>query len=116
MTIKIHVLHTGEVCVSPYLPFGGDDCNIIQASGLFQKKENRIWIPVSVYLIEHPEGLILVDTGWHRDMSPEGKFDKKAQIKSLGSRLLYRINQGKNTTRTNSKRTTGTNGNKRHGT
>lgn len=95
MTIKIHVMHTGEVCVSPYLPFGGDDCNIIQASGLFQKKENRIWIPVSVYLIEHPKGLILVDTGWHRDMSPEGKFDKKAQIKSLGSHLLYKINQGK---------------------
>lgn len=95
MTIKIHVMHTGEVCVSPYLPFGGDDCNIIQASGLFQKKENRLWIPVSVYLIEHPKGLILVDTGWHRDMSPEGKFDKKAQIKSLGSRLLYKVNQGK---------------------
>lgn len=95
MTIKIHVMHTGEVCVSPYLPFGGDDCNIIQASGLFQKKENRIWIPVSVYLIEHPKGLILVDTGWHRDMSPEGKFDKKAQIKSLGSLTLYEVNQGK---------------------
>jgi len=25
--IKIHVLRTGEVRVSPYLPFGGDDCN-----------------------------------------------------------------------------------------
>ena len=27
--IKIHVLKTGEVRVSPYLPFGGDDCSII---------------------------------------------------------------------------------------
>ncbi len=26
-------------------------------------------------------------------MSPEGTFDKKAQIKSLGSRLLYMVNQ-----------------------
>lgn len=31
--IKIHVLRTGEVRVSPYLPFGGDDCSIIKASG-----------------------------------------------------------------------------------
>ncbi len=27
-------------------------------------------------------------------MSPEGTFDKKAQIKSFGSRLLYMVNQG----------------------
>lgn len=93
--IKIHVFHTGEVCVAPELPFGGDDCSAIKASGLFGKKENRIWLPVSAYLIEHPKGTFLVDTGWSRDMSPNGVFDKKAQIKSLNSRLLYKINQGK---------------------
>lgn len=93
--IKIHVFHTGEVCVAPELPFGGDDCSAIKASGLFGKKENRIWLPVSAYLIEHPKGTFWVDTGWSRDMSPNGVFDKKAQIKSLNSRLLYKINQGK---------------------
>ena len=93
--IKIHVFHVGEVCVSPYLPFGGEHCNIIKASGLTTRKENRIWLPVSAYLIEHPNGKILVDCGWHRNMSPKGEFDKKAQIKSLGSPLLYIVNQGK---------------------
>ena len=92
--VKIHVLHTGEVRVSPYLPFGGDNCNLLKASGMTTPKENWIWLPVSVYLIEHPKGLILVDTGWHRDMSPEGVYDKAAQIKSLGSRVLYNVNQG----------------------
>ena len=92
--MKIHVLHTGEVRVSPYLPFGGDNCNLLKASGLTTPKEDWIWLPVSVYLIEHPKGLILVDTGWHRDMSPEGVYDKKAQVKSLGSRVLYNVNQG----------------------
>ena len=81
--IKIHVLHTGAVCVAPDLPFGGDHCNSIKASGTFKPRENRLWLPVSVYLIEHPEGLFLVDTGWARAMSPEGEFDKKAQIRSL---------------------------------
>lgn len=92
--IKIHILHTGRVCVSKDLPFGGENCNAIKASGIFGKKKDRLWLPVSVYLIEHPKGNILVDCGWHRDMSPNGTFDKKAQIKSLGSRLLYMVNQG----------------------
>ena len=37
--IKIHVLRTGEVRVSPYLPFGGDNCSIIKASGLTTPKK-----------------------------------------------------------------------------
>ena len=92
--IKIHVLHTGKVCISPDLPFGGENSNLIKASGIFGKKEKRLWLPVSVYLIEHPKAKILVDCGWNRDMSPNGEFDKAAQIKSLGSRLLYLVNQG----------------------
>lgn len=94
--IKIHVMHTGEVCVAPALPFGGDDCSIVEASGLLTKEEDRLWLPVSAYLIEHPDhGRILVDTGWERAMSPDGVFDKKAQIRSLGSPVLYKVNQGR---------------------
>ncbi len=37
--IKIHVLHTGEVRVSPYLPLGGDDCSLLKASGISLDKE-----------------------------------------------------------------------------
>lgn len=91
--IKIHILHTGKVRVSPALPFGGD-CGIIKASGITTPKKKWLWLPVSSYLIEHPKGKILVDCGWNRDMSPNGLYDRKAQIRSLGSRLLYNINQG----------------------
>ena len=76
--IKIHVFHTGEVCVAPDLPFGGDNSNAIKASGVFGDRSERIWLPVSAYLIEHPKGKFLVDTGWARDVSPNGEFDKKA--------------------------------------
>lgn len=93
--IKIHVFHTGEVCVAPDLPFGGDNSNAIKASGVFGKKDDRLWFPVSAYLIEHPKGKFLVDTGWAREMSPNGEFDKKAQIRSLGSVILYEVNQGR---------------------
>lgn len=94
-SIKISIFHCGEVCVSPYLPFGGDHCNILKASGLTTRKKDRLWLPVSAYFIDHPKGKILVDTGWHRNMSPEGVWDRKAQIASLGSFPLYFVNQGK---------------------
>ena len=93
--IKIHVFHTGEVCVAPELPFGGEHCSAIKASGVFAKKSERLWLPVSTYLIECDHGKILFDCGWHRDMSPNGVFDKDAQVKSLGSLPLYVTNQGR---------------------
>lgn len=92
--IKIHVMHTGRVCVSPYLPFGGEGCNIFKAAGLTTRSADRLWLPVSAYLIEHPRGLLLYDCGWDRSMSPDGTFDRRAQVASLGSRLLYLTNQG----------------------
>lgn len=92
--IKIHVLHVGKVRIAPALAFGGEKCSPLQASGIFTASAKRIWLPVSAYLIEHPKGRIVVDTGWGRSMSPRGSFDKGAQIQSLGSRILYRVNQG----------------------
>lgn len=93
--MKVHVLRTGEVRVSPYLPFGGDNCSLLKASGITTPKSEWIWLPVFSFYIEHPRGKFLFDTGWHREMSPEGVYDKRAQIKSLGSWFLYQINQGR---------------------
>lgn len=93
--IKIRIFHTGSVCVAPSLPFGGNEKNPLKASPIFTRAADKLWLPVSSYLIEHPKGKILFDCGWHRNMSPDGEFDKKAQIESLGSRLLYMVNQGK---------------------
>lgn len=92
--MRIRVFHTGSVCVSPNLPFGGADCSPLKAAGFFEKKSERLWLPVSAYLIESPHGLVLVDAGWDRSMSPEGVFDRRAQIASLGSCALYATNQG----------------------
>lgn len=93
--IKISILHTGSVCVAPALPFGGENKNPLKLSPIMIRKKDRLWLPVSSYLIEHPKGKILFDCGWHRDMSPNGEYDKMAQIRSLGSKALYLVNQGK---------------------
>lgn len=65
----------------------------MKVGGIGVPKKEWVWMPVSVYYIEHPKGKILVDTGWHRRISPEGKLDARAQIKELGY-MVYKLNQG----------------------
>jgi glyoxylase-like metal-dependent hydrolase (beta-lactamase superfamily II) len=92
--IKIYVLQTGCVCVDPAIPYKNSSINPIAFTGIFRNPNNRIWLPVSAYLIEHPKGLILFDTGWHREVNPNGKYSRIAQIKHM---RLYRyiVNQAK---------------------
>ena len=94
MGITIHIFHTGRVCVAPALPFGGEGCGPLRSAGIPGRRRDRLWLPVSAYLIQCPQGNVLFDCGWHRDMSPEGLFDRRAQIRSLGSLPLYLTNQG----------------------
>lgn len=94
--VKIHVLHTGEVCVSPGLPFKDEKKNpnpVQLTSATHYGRKDRIWIPVSCYLIEHPKGLILYDTGWNRAISPKGEYDREAQIKHMTMKHFL-LNQG----------------------
>ena len=91
---SVQIFLCGKVCVSPALPFGGDDCGLIKGSGIFTPKSRRLWLPVCTFLVTTPHGRILFDTGWCRDMSPNGVFDRHAQILSLGSWILYKVNQG----------------------
>ncbi|WP_225048618.1 N-acyl homoserine lactonase family protein [Lacticaseibacillus kribbianus] len=65
-TIKIHVLHTGLVKVDKALPFHGLYRNPLAFTGLVRSEANQVTLPVSSYLIEHPKGLVLIDTGWNK--------------------------------------------------
>lgn len=60
--IKIHVYHTGKVIVDRGIPY--KDRNPFAPIGLFRGSDKKITLPVSAYLIEHPKGNILIDTGW----------------------------------------------------
>lgn len=61
--IKIHVFHTGEVIVDRAIPY--KEKNPLAVTGFLRGKKKKITLPVSCYLIEHPKGKILIDTGWH---------------------------------------------------
>lgn len=91
--ITLHILHCGKIGVAPELTHNGQFRYQAAVSGALLPEQNRLWLPVSAYLIEHPRGLILVDTGWPRAISPNGVFDRKAQIQTLGL-PLYQVCHG----------------------
>lgn len=91
---KIHILDTGMICVSPYVPYDDTNASKLKVMGLTVPRNQWVWLPVASYLIEHPKGLVLVDTGWDRRISPTGEYDKKLQSVVLGSKMLARTNQG----------------------
>ena len=92
--ISVQILHTGSVLVSPYLPFNPHNAGRLKVFGITVKNDDKVWLPVSCYLIKHPKGTILVDTGWDRKISPDGEYDPKAQKLALNSRWLPVVNKG----------------------
>ena len=59
--IKIHIWHTGMVLVDTAVPFRH---TAAWPMGLGRGRKHKILLPVSSYLIQHPKGNILIDTGW----------------------------------------------------
>lgn len=53
--MKIEILHCGSAQTSISIPF----------FGIQDHPDEKVWSPVSAYLIEHPKGLVLIDTGFH---------------------------------------------------
>ncbi|MEY7849018.1 N-acyl homoserine lactonase family protein [Natrarchaeobius sp. A-rgal3] len=75
--IRIHVLHTGSVYIDRALAFRERSLHPMPYTGWLRSNAKKLWVPVSAYLIDHPDGLVLVDTGWHTDM-------RKSQRSHLG--------------------------------
>ena len=46
------------------LPFSNKSKNPLAFTGILRGKKHKISVPVTAYLIEHPKGLVLIDTGW----------------------------------------------------
>ncbi|WP_445668011.1 N-acyl homoserine lactonase family protein [Paenibacillus sp. FSL H7-0918] len=84
-TIKVHILHCGLVQVDSAVPFQQNKLNPLAFTGLFRSQKHQIVLPVSSYLIEHPKGLVLIDTSWHTDVRSD-------QIGYLG-RMTYMVSK-----------------------
>lgn len=62
--IKITILRCGTTIVDEALPLSNRSKNPFAYTGIARGKKHKIEVPVTAYLIEHPDAIILVDTGW----------------------------------------------------
>lgn len=85
--MNLHILRCGTIRVSESVVFGGGVNLRNTARQLLAPDKDRIELPVFCYLIEHPKGLLLVDTGWPRAISPAGVYDEKAVSRLLPKHL-----------------------------
>ena len=85
--MKLHILRCGSMRVSPEVPFGNKVGLAGSMRQLLVPKKDRVELPVLCFLIEHPRGPILVDTGWCREISPAGVYDAKAAAAVLPRHL-----------------------------
>ncbi len=60
--IKVYIFHTGEVRVDKAIPL--HEKNPLAKTGILRGKDKKMILPVSAYLIAHPKGNVLIDTGW----------------------------------------------------
>ncbi len=81
------MLQCGTIRVSKTVPCGNRIDLRDSARQLLTADRDRLTLPVFTFLLEHPRGLILIDTGWCREISPQGVYDPGAAAKVLSPQL-----------------------------
>ena len=83
--IRIRLLRCGSVELSREAVFGGRSGFAAALRQTAAPPSGRLRLPCFCYLVEHPKGLILVDTGVGRAFSPNGVYDAAAVRSLLGA-------------------------------
>ena len=69
----IHILKCGSTIVDEALPLSSKSKNPLAYTGIGRSGSHKIEVPVTAYLIEHPKGLVLVDTGWDTKLREDAR-------------------------------------------
>lgn len=85
--MKIYILQTGEVEISPSLAYKGNDKFNPQTYGLFLKDTDRVNIPVLSFLIQTGKKNIIVDTGIKKELESDAPLSLKKQISEIKAPL-----------------------------
>ena len=84
--IKVHVFHTGAVKVDQAIPL--HENNPLAVTGLFRGEDKKMILPVSCYLIEHPKGNILIDTGWDTKYASIRPMEKMGMVDKISGPII----------------------------
>jgi glyoxylase-like metal-dependent hydrolase (beta-lactamase superfamily II) len=84
--IKVHVFHTGAVKVDQAIPL--HEKNPLAVTGLLRGEDKKMILPVSCYLIEHPKGNILIDTGWDTKYADIRPIEKMGMVDKISGPII----------------------------
>ena len=85
--VRIHILRCGEIELTGEAVYGGSESSMAMVRLISAPVGKRLVLPCFCYLVEHPGGLVLFDTGIGRAFSPEGVFDAFS-VRALTGRML----------------------------
>lgn len=86
-SIILHIFHTGKVRVDRAIPL--HERNPLAVTGLFRSKEKQMILPVSAYLIEHPKGNVLIDTGWDTKYATERPKQLLGMVDKISAPIIH---------------------------
>ena len=100
--MKIHAISTGKVKITQNWQVAREGDPLRLAHTLFDRRFTD-WLPIFCYVIEHPEGLIVIDTGipanandpvwfppWMRLVQRAAYFDRMSSEEEIGPQLQKR--------------------------
>jgi len=88
--IKIHALSTGMVSVKSKFR-ESDKRGLLAKVEVFLDKKFTEWLPIWVWVIEHPEGIFIIDTGVSSNVMSKNYFQSSGAVAKWINTSLFRF-------------------------
>ena len=89
-TIKVHAISTGSVKVKTKFRAATKRGVLAKLDFVFDKEFTE-WVPIWCWVVEHPEGVIVVDTGINANINDEGYFKSTGIINNWVNTSLFKF-------------------------
>jgi N-acyl homoserine lactone hydrolase len=88
--VKIHAFSTGEVSVKTKFRDRTKTGIFAQLDFIFDKKYTE-WMPIWVWVIEHPEGIFVIDTGENANINDPNYFKSSGWFANWFNRAMFKF-------------------------
>jgi N-acyl homoserine lactone hydrolase len=88
--VKIHAISTGSVSVKSKFRDRTRSGLLAQLDFIFDRKFTE-WMPIWVWVIEHPEGIFVIDTGENANVSDPGYFKSSGWFANWFNRTMFKF-------------------------
>lgn len=88
--VKIHAISTGSVSVKSKFRESKKTGVSAQLDFLFDKQFTE-WMPIWVWVVEHPEGVFIIDTGENTQVQEPNYFKSSGVLSNWLNKMLFRF-------------------------